>query len=732
MRTPDRVAPLALSLALLAGAVVLAPAAGLADAAPPVVHHAARLTLDPATHQVAVRDTLLVPAGLDTFTLLEPLFIGYVAWAHDEETGSAQHRDFASGEVVDVGEEPTYRAEALPGDGRAEPDGRRRVIYHYGARLHQPTDQVTFSRERVGGEITATVGEEGVWLSGRARWLPTFEDALSTCRLTIETPAGLIPVTNGVRVSQEEADGKLVTVYEAIHPADGIDLIANAYTVSERQHGDVAIGTYLLQPDRRLSDLYLERTDAYLDLYEGLFGEYPFGKFSTVENWFPTGYGMPGWTLLGSMVMRLPFIPYTSFGHEVCHNWWGNSVMVGEGGNWCEGLTVYFADYLYKQQESDADARGYRRNLLKDYAAYVGAGAGAPPAPAVGPAGTPLPPPAEAGPRDFPLVDFESRHSGATRAIGYGKSMMVWHMLDRLVGHEAFLAALRRIYDEKRYRPATWDDFLAAIAAEGDVDLTEFRREWLERAGAPALSLLEAARDGDDVRLVIAQDEPVYHLPVPVLLQLPDGPEERIVELDGRQGEFAIEAPGATRVAVDPDYHLFRRLDPGEIEPTISEVLGAEVPLFVLPAGDSTLVEAARAFARDFTETETPMTVRGGMPPADGKAEHTPQMVLLDPQADYLRDALPRDVAVSGDTVILEGRRHSLQEYDLVLALRHPAWREVSDLVVVSRSPERLAALARRVVHYGKYSWLLLPAGRGEVLKGNWPPPGDPLGADLD
>ena len=59
------------------------------------------------------------------------------------------------------------------------------------------------------------------------------------------------------------------------------------------------------------------------------------------------------YTLLGGQVLRLPFIPYTSFGHEIAHNWWGNSVFVDtDEGNWCEGLTVYCADYHYKELES--------------------------------------------------------------------------------------------------------------------------------------------------------------------------------------------------------------------------------------------------------------------------------------------------------------------------------------------------------------------------------------------
>ncbi len=47
------------------------------------------------------------------------------------------------------------------------------------------------------------------------------------------------------------------------------------------------------------------------------------------------------YTLLGRTVIKMPFIVYTSLGHEIAHNWWGNSVFVDQKkGNWCEGLAT--------------------------------------------------------------------------------------------------------------------------------------------------------------------------------------------------------------------------------------------------------------------------------------------------------------------------------------------------------------------------------------------------------
>jgi hypothetical protein len=57
---------------------------------------------------------------------------------------------------------------------------------------------------------------------------------------------------------------------------------------------------------------------------------------------------MPSFTLLGEQVIRFPFI-LSSYPHELLHNWWGNGVFVGAGGN-CEGLTAYLADHLIAGQ----------------------------------------------------------------------------------------------------------------------------------------------------------------------------------------------------------------------------------------------------------------------------------------------------------------------------------------------------------------------------------------------
>ncbi len=639
----------------------------------PVVNHEVSVILWPAEHRIEVEAVVTVPAGVDSALVLP----------YDPDGEGAPG-------------EPAMRA--VPREGAEGADGEFRWAFSAAGRFHEPTADVVFSRENVGREISATVGDEGVYLSAGSGWLPVCAGAMNTYHLTVETPAGWEAFTQGRRISREERDGRVVTVWSSEHPSDGLTLIANRFHVTGREFGDVEAMVCLMDDDPRLAELYLERTGAYLEMYSEMIGPYPYAKFATVENWFPTGYGMPSWTLLGGQVMRLPFIPYTSFGHEICHNWWGNSVFVDErGGNWCEGATVYCADYHYKQMESDAAAREYRRNLLKDFDAYVHGG------------------------RDMPLRDFRGRHSGATRAVGYGKAMMVYHMVERMIGREAFLQALRDVYAEHRFSEASWDDFFAAFSKAGGRDFGGFRDQWLEREGAPRLELRAATRDGGRVTVTLAQDEPAWNIEVPVVLSCSGVQAEHVVTLDAAEASFTFDDPCALTVAVDPDYHLFRLLPPQEIEPTLSQVLGAAETVFQLPPPSSPTASAAREFAEAWAEGGEPVFAQAGTPVPEGAAR-----ILINPEPAALSGMLPGELQLAGGLAFLEGRRLNLKKVDLVFAAKRPGAGAV-DLVVMGSDPSRLARLGSRLGHYGKYSYLVFPGGRGRVEKGNWRPEGSPL-----
>ena len=158
--------------------------------------------------------------------------------------------------------------------------------------------------------------------------------------------------------------------FTANEPQEEIWLVAGRWIETSRTVDGIETLALLRSQDDALAVKYLDATGPYIAMYGQLFGAYPYAKFALVENFWETGYGMPSFTLLGSKVIRLPFILTSSYPHEILHNWWGNGVYVEPaGGNWSEGLTAYLADHLFAEQNGGGAA--YRQEALQKYADYA-------------------------------------------------------------------------------------------------------------------------------------------------------------------------------------------------------------------------------------------------------------------------------------------------------------------------------------------------------------------------
>ncbi|MFH1143005.1 MAG: M1 family aminopeptidase, partial [Candidatus Eisenbacteria bacterium] len=433
--------------------------------------------------------------------------------------------------------------------------------------------------------------------------------------------------------------------------------------------------------------------------------------FALVENFWQTGYGMPGFTLLGDRVIRLPFIVHTSYGHEILHNWWGNGVFVDyEGGNWCEGLTVYGADYLYKERESPAAARDYRRAQLVEYRNYVRAG------------------------RDFPLTEFRERHDASSAAIGYGKSMMLYHMVRGELGEERFWNCLARFYDGHLFRRASWSDVLAAFAADAPFDGAAFYDQWIARAGAPALrlgatDLLPQPNGTYELAYVLEQETPLYSLTVPMRVTYADRPADNwTVRLEEGTLNGTRSLAGMPRaLEVDPDFDLFRRLHPAEVPAVLSRIFGADSMTFAISGEEPAEVrEAFRAVAGE-AGAARPEAVSDAGTIALGDLTAGGSWIFGEPRwLDRLRPLLPDGFSIEPDGFRVEGVLHERAKSTLVLALPNPQLPEEAIGLVLSGEAQAVPAVWRKLPHYGKYSYLVFH-GTENVAKGIWEADRSPL-----
>ncbi len=451
--------------------------------------------------------------------------------------------------------------------------------------LHAPKVAYQRSFETTTGLIT----QRGAFLSGATFWLPWCTDDTFTYDLIITTPADWESISQGRRAHREvDGQGRIHTEWVDEHPMTEAYLVAGPYQIRANEHGKVALYTFTYaNTDSMLCQTYLDAAGGYLDLYEQMIGPYPFAKFALVENWWQTGFGMPSFTLLGDRVIRLPFIVHTSYGHEILHNWWGNGVFVDyDQGNWCEGLTTYLADHLYKTKESPQAAVDYRRAQLQGYLDYAVSGA-----------------------RDFPLREFTERESASTQAVGYGKTMMVFHMAQLRAGDDGFFAALRLFYQKYLFKEASWDDLIACFTASSDLEWKDWFEQWIGRPGALQLSASLRNAKGGSPQLVLQQAEPYYEVTVPVRVESDTGTSVHLVPLHGAEATMELGA-SARIIEIDPDCDLFRRLKRAEIPPALSQTLGAEKTVVVIGSDTSKAMAAAlRAVAEDWAKNQDMLVV---------------------------------------------------------------------------------------------------------------------------
>ncbi|MCM2272258.1 MAG: hypothetical protein NDJ18_06880 [candidate division Zixibacteria bacterium] len=572
------------------------------------------------------------------------------------------------------------------------------------ARFDDPVENVRFSREKVGNEVTGTIVTQGAYLSSAACFYPQGTESMARFSLMSDIPSRWTAIADGNPISSEVKGDRRIQRFENPFRSDGYVFMAAPYVVKTTSVDSIVVATYFFEEDSSLCDKYLTATADYIRMYQELIGPYPFRQFTVAENFFPTGYGMPGWTLLGQSVLRLPFIITSSLGHEVLHNWWGNSVYVDYArGNWCEAAAVYGADYRYKLLSSPDAARDYRKDILKEYLSYVNDG------------------------NDFPIRTFTSRSSAETRTIGYNKGMMLFHLIEQQIGSEPFFDAWKRIYREHRGKAISWEEWIEMFERTSGIKLGFIIPEWIDRAGAPQIGLEIIGVKLDTVagRKVVSgqltqSSDNLYRLTVPVVAEGTGVSESSMVTLTTGETAFEFSVPdAATAIAVDPEYHLFRRLYAEEVEPIISAVLGVENKTLISSLSDTPSNEAFAGFGAALTEDSAKVMTDGQI--AGVPRDHAP--ILLNPAK--LPDFLDGHVQVIQDSVIISGQAHPLSGNTFVLAGQN--WIGFAKcLVVLTGDPGSLPRLGQLVPHYGKYSYLVF-AGTKNIAKGQWSVTNSPL-----
>lgn len=516
------------------------------------------------------------------------------------------------------------------------------------------------------------ISKEGISLTGA--WHP-IADKDMFFSLSATLPDGFTAISEGNEI--ESGPGEYAACCE--QPLPGLNFAAGPYSVITQQVGKIEVSALFFPEDAELAADYLAKAAEYLRRYEKLLGLFPYPRYTIVENRLPTGYGMPGFTLLGQTVVRLPFIKDTSLGHELLHSWFGNAVRDDGQGTWSEGLTTYLADQSFAADKGQGPQ--HRKQQLLRHQAWVDAK------------------------NITAVIDF--RHGGKDqpnsekmRAIGYDKTSMIFHALRGEIGDQAFFAGLRRLCAEKKFQQVGWPDLVTLFSESVGRDLSQFFGQWLLRNDLPLLKVEEAQvsqKDGQSLisfRLLQDGKDP-YRLRVPVSITTLHGEVRKILRTESLDQRFTLSVDGLpSELALDPEYDVPRRLSEAERPPLWMQLLGAEKKTVVLP---------------------------------DGKdlEKYLPLLAVLERRGCRVvkADALQNSELAKGSFVFFGS---SAQTKSLFGAVEHPAAGFTLDVrpsplnlaqvmaLVSSSSTEETAQAMRKLEHYGGVSYLHFLGGKLE------------------
>ncbi len=543
-------------------------------------------------------------------------------------------------------------------------------IRYEGTFAGEPGDMVNL--ENAGVVSTGVVSAGGISLT--ADWYPAIS-GLAFYKLIALVPDNFVAISEADEITASRTPSGKEYSFDFSHPLSGVDLVAGEYREARDTVDGIDLYTYFIPEDVSLAADYIEHMKKYFKMYNKLLVPYPYKRFSVVENILPTGLSMPTFTLLGRDIIRLPFIPETSLGHEITHQWFGNYVFADfKKGNWLEAITTYLSDHLYEEQKGKGWE--YRKNILINFQSYV------------------------SPEKDFPLRDFVERTDFSSMAIGYGKGAMLFHMLENLLGRDKFYKSLRTLIDDNKFRKASWAEVENSFERESGQDLGWFFSQWLDRKGVPSFEVRYPGalvlNGNPTASCELKQKGALYRVALPAKVVTERSEVRQTLLLEKEKHYFDIAVKEEPRELIfDDGYDIMRTLARDEFPPVIARLLGDEQKLIVYPEKEK---ERYAGLMSIFKRAGFVAKEQGEVNDKDIKAS---SLLVLGSESPVLK-RLFGEAGVRKPGFLLIVRNNPLNTAKVV-AYAHGDSKEEVDLA------------AGKIFHYGKYSVLRFEKGKNVV-----------------
>lgn len=690
-------------LLVLGFCVSMYPSVGAAQVT--IYHHTLKLDLYPEQHKIFAQDVIHLEGNLTSGASLhvllhQALTVDQVLWGSRPLSFHESQRDFETKKKKLLEEGPSRIIEiTLPEVMKQLEVMELKLIYH--GQIYEPPRSTPGLRFIRPDKTNGHIGTEGVYLTSETSWYPSTPQSLATYQVTVSVPEEWEVVTHGREVARMSEAGKIRTEWEIKKKTESLTLVANQFVKKQRDWEGIEIASYLFQENIELADQYLDATVEYLKFYTELLGPYPFQKFAVVENFFPSGIGLPSFTLLGSRTIKRGYTQPYSLGHEIVHSWIGNSVLNNFAhGNWVEGLTTYLANYYYEELFGEAGkATSVRQRMVFEYSLYTDPGL------------------------DYALIEFHHKENRLDNAIGYQKAAMIFHMLRRQIGTKDFFQAIRTLVETRTGTYVGWKDLQHIFENDSGQDLQWFFHQWVERAGAPSLKIdrVKVRRDllsseGHWIEVSVAQDGKFYQIQIPVVVVLDGGEMHRThVEFRSQFQTLSIWVPRRpARLILDQNFEIFRRLPRDQIPPMLNLWVTDSERSLVLPKSGLGASQASFEPVLQRVSTQGSSVLHRTDDAA--KLNKESMLVLGGPGINRLAnltvEGCAGKVVLSENHFSIRGEKYTGTDKAILLTCPNPLHPGHVRSIFYGFSPSSVARVARLLFFYGWDSFLVFQNGR--------------------
>jgi aminopeptidase N len=406
---------------------------------------------------------------------------------------------------------------------------------------------------------------------GAREWWPckqSLADKIDSIDIIVNTPQPYRTAANGMLVSERVSGGRRIMHWKHRYPITTY-LVAFAVTnytdysdwVNLSGGRTLPVVNFVYPEGLSSAQAGTPQTVAVMELFNSLFGEYPFSREKYGHAQFGWGGGMEHQTM--TFIVNFGF---ELMAHELAHSWFGNCITLASWQDiWLnEGFATYATGLTYERLFNGVYWKTWKNNvtsnILKatDGAVFV--------------------------------ADTTSVSRIFSSRLSYNKGSYLLHMLRWKLGDAIFFKALQNYFNDPavKYGFATQKQWVYHLEAASGISLTEFFKDWYYGEGYPVYSATFENKPGNRLWIQLSQTTShvsvsFFEMPVPVRVYSTGRKDSADFRLDHKFNNQLFDVSVPFRVAelsIDPDLWLVSKVNKVT---AVNDLSGVESGIRVVP-----------------------------------------------------------------------------------------------------------------------------------------------------